>query len=55
MWLVHDAAGEADRARTGGRAMKVLDVSGGERPSESGMHHVSLLVAYVHGSSNAEQ
>jgi hypothetical protein len=52
---VHDAAGETDRARTGGRALLVLDVSGGERSSESGMQHLSLLLAYVDSSLNAER
>ena len=42
-WLVRDATGEADRVPTGGRAQLVLDVSGGERSSESGMQHLSLL------------
>jgi hypothetical protein len=35
--------GEADSAPMGGRAQLVLDVSGGERSSESGMQHLSLL------------
>jgi len=51
---VHDAAGEADRVPAGGRALVVLDVSGGERSSESGMQHMSLLLAYVDSSLNAE-
>jgi hypothetical protein len=41
--LVRDATGEADRAPTGGRAMQVLGVGGGERSSESGVQHLSLL------------
>jgi hypothetical protein len=36
---VRDATGEADRVPPGGRAMSVLDVSGGERSSEIGMQH----------------
>ena len=43
MWLVRGATGEADRPPASGRAMEVLDVSGGERSSESGMQHLSLL------------
>ena len=43
MWLVRDATGEADRPPPSGRAMYVLDVSAGERSSESGMQHLSLL------------
>ena len=43
MWLVRDATGEADRLPPDGRAMSVLDESGGERSSESGMQHLSLL------------
>jgi hypothetical protein len=43
VWLVRDATGEADRPPPSGRAMSVLDVSGGERSSESGMQHLSLL------------
>jgi hypothetical protein len=35
--------GDADRVPMVGRAMKVLDVSGGERSSDSGMQHLSLL------------
>jgi hypothetical protein len=42
VWLVRDATGEADRVPPGGRAMYVLDASGGERSSESGMQHLSL-------------
>jgi hypothetical protein len=38
VWLVRDATGEADRLPPDGRAMSVLDESGGERSSESGMH-----------------
>jgi hypothetical protein len=41
--LVRDATGEADRPPPSGRAMSVLDLSGGERSSESGMQHLSLL------------
>jgi hypothetical protein len=37
----------------GSRAMLVLDVSGGERSRESGMH-LSLLLAYDDVSLNAE-
>jgi hypothetical protein len=43
VWLVRDAAGEADRVPPGGRAMLILDVSGGERSSEIGMQHVTLV------------
>ena len=43
MWLVLAATGEADRLPRDGRAMSVLDLSGGERSSESGMQHLSLL------------
>ena len=43
MWLVRDATGEADRLPPDGPAMSVLDESGGERSSESGMQHLSLL------------
>jgi hypothetical protein len=35
--------GEADGVPAGGRAQLVLDVSGDERSSESGMQHLSLL------------
>jgi hypothetical protein len=35
--------GEADGVPTGGRAQLVLDVSGDERSSESGMQHLTLL------------
>jgi hypothetical protein len=41
---VRDATGEADRVPSGGRAMQVLDVSGDERSSESGMQHLRLLL-----------
>ena len=54
MWLVRDATGESDRVPAGGRAMEVLDVSGGERSSESGMQHLGLLWVYVHHSLEAE-
>jgi hypothetical protein len=40
---VHDVAGGANGTPTGGRALKVFDVSDGERSSESGMQHLSLL------------
>jgi hypothetical protein len=40
VWGVRDATGEADRVRSDGRAMSVLDLSGGERSSESGMQHL---------------
>ena len=43
MWGVRGATGEADRVPPGGRAMSVLDLSGGERSSESGMQHLGLL------------
>jgi hypothetical protein len=43
VWLVGDATGEADLLPPGGRAMSVLDLSGGERSSKSGMQHLSLL------------
>jgi hypothetical protein len=43
VWLVRDATGEADRLPRDGRAMSILDLSGGERSSESGMQHLSLL------------
>jgi hypothetical protein len=43
VWLVRDAAGEADRLPRDGRAMSVLHLSGGERSSERGMQHLSLL------------
>jgi hypothetical protein len=43
VWLVLDATGEADRLPRDGRAMSVLDLSGGERSSESGMQHLRLL------------
>ena len=43
MWLVRDAAGEADRVPPGRGAVLVLDVSGGERSSEIGMQHLSLV------------
>ena len=42
VWLVRDAMGEADRVAPGGRAMEVLDASGGERPSDIGMQHFNL-------------
>jgi len=40
VWLVRDATGEADRVPPRGRAMEVLDVSGGKRSSEIGMQHL---------------
>jgi hypothetical protein len=43
VWLVRDATGEADRLPRDGRAMSFLDLSAGERSSESGMQHLSLL------------
>jgi hypothetical protein len=43
VWLALDATGEADRLPRDGRAISVLDLSGGERSSESGMQHLSLL------------
>jgi hypothetical protein len=43
--LVRDATGEAERLPRDGRALSVLDLSGGERSSESGMQHLSLLHA----------
>ena len=43
MWLVRDATGVADRLPRDGRAMSVLDLSGGERSSDSGMQHLSLF------------
>jgi hypothetical protein len=43
VWLVRDATGEADRLPPSGRAMEVLDVSVGERSSEIGVQHLSLL------------
>jgi hypothetical protein len=42
VWLVRDATGEADRPPPSGGAMEVLDVSGGERSSETGMQHLEL-------------
>jgi hypothetical protein len=51
---MHDATGKTDRVPTGGRAQFVLDVSGRERSSESGVQHLSLLLAYVDSSLNAE-
>jgi hypothetical protein len=42
VWLVRGAMGETERVPAGGRAMEVIDVCGGERLSESGMH-LSLL------------
>ena len=41
---MRDATGESDRVPPGGRAMEVLDVSGGECLSESGMQHLSLFL-----------
>jgi hypothetical protein len=36
---VRGAMGETDRVPAGGRAMSVIDVSAGERSSESGVQH----------------
>jgi hypothetical protein len=41
MRLVCDATGEADRLPFGGRAVSVLDVSGGERSGDFGMQHLA--------------
>jgi len=35
--------GETDRVPAGGRAMQVIDVFAGERTTESGVQHLSLL------------
>jgi hypothetical protein len=43
VWFVRDATCEAGRLPCDGRATSLLDESGGERSSESGMHHLSLL------------
>jgi hypothetical protein len=43
VWLVGGVTGEADGVPPGGRAMMVLHACGGERSSESGMQHLSLL------------
>jgi hypothetical protein len=43
VWGVRDATGEADRLPPDGGAMSVLELSRGERSSESGMQHLSLL------------
>jgi hypothetical protein len=43
VWLVRDAAGGANGMATSGRALEVVDVSGGERSSESGMQNLRLL------------
>jgi hypothetical protein len=40
---VRNATGEAARLPRDGRAMPVVDLSGGERSSESGMQHSNLL------------
>jgi hypothetical protein len=45
LWLVRDATGEADHVPPGGRAVEVLDVSGGERSSEIGMQHLSSFLS----------
>ena len=39
VWLARDATGVTDGLPTGGRAQLVLDMSGSERSSESGMQH----------------
>jgi len=39
VWLARDATGEVDHVPPRGRAMEVLDVSGGECLSQSGMQH----------------
>ena len=47
--------GEADGVPTGGRAQLVLDVSGGERSSESGMHHFEPPLVYDDDSLKPER
>ena len=46
---------EADGVRTGGRAQLVLDVSGGERSSESGMQHLEPPLVYGDDSLKSER
>jgi hypothetical protein len=41
---LRDATGELDRLPADGRAMSVLDESGGERSSKSGMQHLSFSI-----------
>jgi hypothetical protein len=55
VWLVRDATGEADPVPLGGRAMEVLDMSGGERSIESGMQHLSLFSSATTRSPHADQ
>jgi hypothetical protein len=52
---VRDATGESDRVPAGGRAMEVLDVSGGERSSEIGMQHFEPRFLCDDASPHAEQ
>jgi hypothetical protein len=47
--------GEADGVPTGGRAQLVLDASGGERSSESGMQHLEPPLVYDDDSLNPER
>jgi hypothetical protein len=45
--LLHEPAGGVNGTPAGGRALKVLDAIDGERSSESGMQHLSLLHTYL--------
>lgn len=47
--------GDADGVPTGGRASLVLDASGGERSSESGMQHFEPPVVYDDDSLKPER
>ena len=49
------ATGEADGVPTAGCAQLVLDASGGERSSESGMQHLEPPLVYGDASLNAER
>ncbi len=46
---------EADGVPTGGRAQLVLDVSGGERSSESGVQHLEPPLVYGDDSLKPER
>jgi hypothetical protein len=52
---MRDATRQADRVPPRGRAMQVLDVSGGERSSEIGMQHFEPRFLHDDASPHADQ